>query len=63
MLYDHTPGTLLPGGIVCDHSLPMTGDGEYRLSPEVAARLAYDAAPSVDMAVAFPGIWNRVRRL
>jgi hypothetical protein len=67
--FDYKPGTLLPGGIVCDHALPMTGgDCEYRIAPRfapvrVAPRVvAADEAPGVDMATFFPH-WNRLRRL
>jgi hypothetical protein len=72
MLGTFKPGTLSADGIVCDHALPMYGDGEYRIPPRrsIVAPVDLDVviedeAPSVDtvdMAVAFPG-WNRLRGL
>ena len=44
------PGRLLPGGIVCDHALPMYGDCEYRIAPRVEEpdiNVEPDEAPEV----------------
>jgi hypothetical protein len=48
MLATFKPGTLSADGIVCDHALPMYGDGEYRIEPRPSGVAPFDLDVVID---------------